>query len=461
MQKLWGGRFRQPTHPLLEAFSASLPFDQQLAREDVVGSIAHAAMLGRTRILPPRDSAQLVRGLKALLRAIDQGAFAVPPDAEDIHTAVQQALERRIGAVARKLHTARSRNDQVALDLRLFARAQADAISDHLRDVQRALVAFATRHRDVLVPGYTHLQPAQPVLVAHQWLAYVEMFQRDRERLRQTRERVNVLPLGAGALAGTSLPIDRAFVAQQLGMHAVAANSMDAVSDRDFIIELLADLALVGTHLSRLAEDWLLWSSQEFGLLEVSDAFATGSSLMPQKKNPDGVELMRGLSGRLTGALVAALTIVKGLPLTYNRDMQWATAPLIESCHLTSQALTLLAAMIPSLKIHTGRASQAAADASLCATDVAEWLVSRGIAFRDAHEAVGRLLTHAHDQGRSLRQLPLAEWRRVSPAFTEQARQLLDARRSIARKRSAGSTNPQQVHAALASWQRRLRRARD
>ncbi len=459
-KKLWGGRFRQPTHPLLELFSWSLPFDLPLARYDVEGSIAHARMLGRTRIVASHDSARLVRGLQGLLRDIERGTFpqqaSITTHVEDIHTLVQQALERRIGPVARTLHTARSRNDQIALDLRLYARAQVDTIDRNLRQVQRALVAKALQHADVVVPGYTHLQRAQPVLLAHHWLAYVEMFQRDRERLQEARARINVLPLGAGALAGTSLPIDRAFVATQLGMTAVTANSMDGVADRDFLIEVLADVALLGTHLSRLAEDWVLWSSQEFGFLELSDAFATGSSLMPQKKNPDGLELMRGLSGRLTGALMSTLAIVKGLPLTYNRDLQWGTQPLVEACQFTNTALALLATMVPAVIVHATRTAHAAADEGLCATDLAEWLVGQDVAFRDAHDAVGRLIAWSHDTGRSLRDASLAEWRRFSPAFTAEAQRLLDPRRSIARKRSSGSTHPRQVRAALAAWKRKL-----
>ncbi len=456
-QKLWGGRFSRGTDPLVARYTSSLAFDARLAPYELLGSVAHAKMLGRCGILSVADSRRLVRGLERLRRQLAQGRLRLNPAAEDVHTAVQQALERLIGPVARRLHAARSRNDQVSLDLRLYCRDAVGNLCRAIRVLQRALVDLAAAYRDVVIPGYTHLQRAQPVLLAHQLLAYVEMLERDLERLADARKRINVLPLGVGALAGTSLPIDRRYVARLLGMARLADNSMDAVSDRDFALELLAVLATVGVHLSRMAEDFILWASEEFGLLALDDSVATGSSLMPQKKNPDVLELLRGQAGLVIGQLTALLTVLKGLPLTYNRDLQWDKLCVFGALDGTQEGLEVLAHLLRHVRIRRDAARRLLQTQTLCATDLAEYLVARGVAFREAHEAVGRLIRLAEDRGERLSDLPLAVWRRAAPQFDDAARRLLDPRRSVARKRSAGSTQPAQVRRAIARWRRRLR----
>ena len=454
--KLWGGRFRKPTDPLVERYTSSIGVDYRLARYDVQGSIAHATMLGRCRIISSAESRRLVQGLTRILRAIEQGRWVPDPSAEDIHTQMQRDLERLIGPIARKLHTGRSRNDQVSVDLRLYCREASDRLTESLQHVQWSLVRLAKRYPEVIIPGYTHLQRAQPVLLAHHLLAYVEMLQRDGDRLTDARARINVLSLGAGALAGTSLPIDRRYVAKLLGMPAIAENSLDAVSDRDFALELVSVVAGIGIHLSRLAEDFILWASAEFGLLELDDAFATGSSLMPQKKNPDVLELIRGQAGLVIGELMALLTMMKGLPLSYNRDLQWDKRFVFGAVDATHDALTVLARLLAHVTIRADRAAALVDSEALCATDLAEYLVQRGVAFADAHRIVGACVADAERRGRRLREYSLIDLRRVSPHFDSTARALLDPRRSVARKRSAGSTNPQQVTRAVARWARRL-----
>ncbi len=454
--KLWGGRFTKATDPLVERFTSSIGVDYRLARYDVEGSIAHATMLGRCGIISRADSRRLVAGLTRMLRAIQAGRWTMDPRAEDIHTQLQRELERMVGPVARKLHTARSRNDQVSLDLRLYCREAIAWLAGDLRGAQRALVRFAADHRTLVIPGYTHLQRAQPVLLAHHLLAYVEMLERDLERLEDARKRVEVLPLGAGALAGTSLPIDRRAVARLLGFPRIAANSLDAVSDRDFAVELVAVLASVGVHLSRLAEDFILWATEEFGILQLGDAVATGSSLMPQKKNPDVLELIRGQAGWVVGQLAAFLTVMKGLPLSYNRDLQWDKRFVFETVEATRQALAVLARLMRHLRVRVERLPRLLESDTLCATDLAEHLVERGVAFADAHTLVGRAVAEAERQGKGLGGLPLSAFRRISPRFDKAAMALLDPRRSVERKRSEGSTNPRQVQRALARWRRRL-----
>jgi argininosuccinate lyase len=455
-RKLWGGRFTKPTDPLVERFTASIGVDYRLARHDVAGSIAHAKMLGRCRIIPAADARRLVAGLTRLLRRIERGAWVVDPRAEDIHTQVQQMLARDVGAVAAKLHTARSRNDQVSLDLRLYCRDAAGRLRQGLAGLQRALVAVAGVHRRVVIPGYTHLQRAQPVLLAHHLLAYVEMLGRDDERLGDARRRIDVLPLGAAALAGTSLPIDRRYVARLLGFARVADNSMDAVSDRDFALELTGIAAGIAVHLSRLAEDLILWTSEEFGLARLDDADATGSSLMPQKRNPDVLELVRGQAGVVIGNLTAFLTVMKGLPLTYNRDLQWDKRLLCETLEATEAALAVLARLVRRLHVQPRRAQALIAADTLCATDLAEYLVTRGVAFQEAHALVGRAVARAEQRGVDLRGLGPAEWRRISAHFGRAALAVLDPSRSVSRKRSAGGTHPSDVARALRRWRSRL-----
>ena len=458
--KLWGGRFRKPTDPRVERFTSSIGVDARLARYDVRGSIAHARMLGACGLLSRAEAARLVGGLTKLLRAIERGAFKPDPRAEDIHTQIEMMLKAMIGPVANKLHTARSRNDQVALDLRLYCRDVAEQLDGQIAALQRALVDAAAAHQDVVIPGYTHLQRAQPVLLAHHLLAYVEMLQRDRGRLADAKGRINISPLGAGALAGTSLPINRRAVARALGMSGVAGNSLDAVSDRDFAVELVSALALLGVHLSRFAEDLILWATEEFGILELDDAFATGSSLMPQKKNPDVLELIRGQAGIILGGCTALLTMLKGLPLAYNRDLQWDKAVVFQAVDASSSAVGVLIPFVQHLRIRRSRIGRLLESDELCATDIAEELVRHGVAFRTAHEAVGRVVREAAVRGRRVRDVAAASLPLFVRGLDARALRRLDPRQSVARKVSEGGTGPRQVRQAIAQWRRRLRPAR-
>ncbi len=451
-RKLWGGRFAGATDARVEAFTQSLAHDRRLARYDIAGSCAHAAMLARIGLLTQREAQRIMRGLHALAREIERGTFAWRPAFEDVHMNIEAALTERIGPLAKKLHTGRSRNDQVALDERLWLRDILAQVTGQIGTLQRALVELAAEHHDVVMPGFTHLQYAMPVLVAHHLLAYVEMLERDRQRFDEQRARVNILPLGAGALAGSGFALDRAFVARQLGFDGIARNSMDAVADRDYFIEFLASAALAGTHLSRMCEDLILWMSQPFGFIDIADAFCTGSSLMPNKKNPDVLELIRGKCGRLHGNLVTLLTVMKGLPMTYNRDMQEDKPPVFDSADTLLDCLGLLAALAPTVRFQRARLAQALQNDFLMATDWVEYLVRKGTAFRTAHELVGRAVALAQAKACGLTELPLAALRALSPAFDAGIRAVRGAQASVRAKRSAGSTRPAFVRAELQRW---------
>ncbi|MGH7893646.1 MAG: argininosuccinate lyase, partial [Candidatus Binatia bacterium] len=417
---------------------------------DVAGSGAHVRGLVRARLLTRREGQRLLRGLARVERELDAGRFRFRASDEDIHMAIERRLTELVGPLGGKLHTGRSRNDQVATDLRLWLRAECQAIDAAIARLQRALRQVATRHRDAILPGYTHLQRAQPVLLAHHLLAYHQMLARDRGRFRDGRARADELPLGAGALAGAGFPIDRAYVARLLGFRRPTANSLDAVGDRDAAAEFLAAAAITAVHLSRLAEELVLWSSEEFGFVRLPDAFATGSSMMPQKKNPDVAELVRGKTGRVVGALVALLTTLKGLPLAYNRDLQEDKAPLFDAARTVRDALDVLAAMLPALRFD-GRRMSAAADGLLLATDVADLLVERhGLPFRKAHEIVGALVRHCLATGAGLRDVDAATLRRLSPRLTPELVRGVTPARSIARRRVVGGTAPRQVRRQLA-----------
>jgi len=454
-RKLWGGRFTEATDALVEAFSASVDFDQRLARYDVQGSLAHAHMLGEVGLISRREAKAIRRGLLEILDEIESGAFEFDPGLEDVHMNIEARLIDRLGDVGAKLHTARSRNDQVALDLRLFLRDAVGEIGAALRRLQRALVELADANSDVIMPGYTHLQRGQLVLLAHHLLAYVEMFERDAERLLDALKRINVLPLGACAVAGTTLPIDRELVAEALGFPKIAANSIDAVSDRDFAVEYLADLALIALHLSRLGEELVLWSSSEFAFIRIGEAFCTGSSMLPQKRNPDVAELVRGQSGQVIGALVALLTTMKGLPLSYNRDMQHDKEPVFKATDLVLASLEVVARMLPTITVNRDVLARTLDDDSILAVDVAEYLVRKGVPFRRAHAVVGGIVGAAERAGKKLRELTLDEWRARHEAFDEEVFGLLDAKRSLERKASLGSTAPIMVKRELRRWKRR------
>jgi len=443
--KAWSGRMAEPTHPLVESFTTSLPFDRRLYSHDIIGSIAHCEMLAKQRIIPRRQATRIITALRRIRTEFDTGAFRPSAGDEDIHMAVERRLIEKIGTVGGKLHTARSRNDQVALDLRLFLRAETATIMDLLQRLRRTLAMLGNRHRDVIMPGYTHLQPAQPVLFAHHCLAYAEMLARDAGRFADCLKRLDVLPLGSGALAGTTFPIDREYMARRLGFAAVSANSMDAVSDRDFAAEFLAAGAIAGMHLSRLAEDLILWSSQEFGFVELPDAFATGSSIMPQKKNPDVAELIRGKTGRLYGNLVALLTMLKGLPLTYNRDLQEDKEPVFDSVDTLKACLEVLNALLPVLRVRGDRMRAAATAGYSLATELADYLAAKGVPFREAHRIVGEIVRHCLASGLTLEGLSLAALRRFSPRFSADVRRWLTADAAVRRRRATGGTAPQNV----------------
>ncbi len=453
--KLWGGRFSRPTHELVDAFNASIGFDRRLYREDIAGSIAHARMLAATGIISQPDCDAIVGGLEAIRADIDAGRFEFRVDREDIHLNIEAALADLLGEPARRLHTARSRNDQVATDVRLFARQAIDDALDRLRALRSVLIELARREAATVIPGYTHLQRAQPILLAHHLLAYEEMLTRDTERFAQARARTNVLPLGAGALAGVTYAIDRDFVARELGFDAITANSLDAVSDRDFVVDFHAAAALAMVHLSRLAEEVILWTSAEFAFARLDDAFATGSSIMPQKKNPDVAELARGKSARVIGNLVQALTLLKGQPLAYNKDMQEDKEPLFDSVDTLLLTLEVVAAMLPTLTFDGARGREAAVANFALATDVADYLAKRGVPFREAHEAVGTLVGRCEREGRSLADLTLEEYRAAHPSFDEGVL-AIDLDSALAARNVAGGTGPEAVASAREAAARRL-----
>ncbi len=456
-RKLWGGRFEAATNREVEAFTASIHFDRRLAPHDIQGSIAHARMLGKCGILGKGEVEAIVKGLGEIGEEIAGGTFRYDPALEDIHMHIERRLSQKIGAAGGKLHTARSRNDQVALDLRLYLRETIGEIRERIRALQRVLVAKAEVHLETVMPGYTHLQRAQPILLAHHLLAYFEMFQRDRDRFADCLGRVNVLPLGAAALAGTTLPIDRAYVAKLLGFPKLAANSEDAVSDRDFAVEFLACGALLAMHISRLAEELVLWASAEFGFIDLPDAFATGSSIMPQKKNPDVAELARGKAGRVYGALVSLLTLLKGLPLSYNRDLQEDKEPVFDASDTLRQTLDVVCLMLRAIKYRPERMRAAAADGFLNATDLAEYLVTKGVPFRQAHEAVGRIVRAGLEAGQRLEDLSLDTLRRFSPAIEADVFRFISLDACVQRRRSAGGTNSRLVGEAIREAKRALR----
>ncbi len=460
-QATWGGRFSLPPAELMLRFSESVSFDARLAQFDILGSKAHAAMLARTGLLTRRERDAIHRGLEVIAREIAAGKFKWRARFEDVHMNIEQALTRRVPAAA-KLHTARSRNDQIATDIQLYLKAACADLIQRLTAAQRAILGVAEKNRDVLIPGYTHLQRAQPVFLAHHLGAYLEMLERDAERFAAVHDHANWCPLGSGALAGTTLPIDREFTAQQLGFvdaagrPRVTQNSMDAVSDRDVHLEFAAACAFTGVHLSRIAEDLILWASQEFKFLHLPDAFCTGSSLMPQKRNPDALELIRGKSARLQGNLHTLLTLVKGLPLTYNRDLQEDKPPVFDSHDQTALCLEVLAGTCAGLRLDRARCAQAVADPALLATDLADYLVRRGVPFRVAHHAVGAAVRLAEQRRVPLNRLTLAEVRRIHAAFGRDWATSFDLQRAMARRTGTGMPGPAQVRRQLARWRKRL-----
>ncbi len=449
---MWKGRFQQETAPAVQRFTESISFDWRLYKFDIQGSIAHASALEKAGLLTPEERGQIESGLKAIEKEIDEDRFTFRTDLEDVHMNIESALTERIGSTGAKLHTARSRNDQVALDLRLYLRHETDEVVHLIVTLQRALVELGGKYRETILPGYTHLQRAQPVLFAHHLLAYVEMLQRDRERLVDARQRINRMPLGSGAIAGSTIHLDRDHVARLLGFPEVTRNSMDAVSDRDFVAEFLFTLALAGIHLSRLSEDLILFASAEFQFIKLSDRYTTGSSLMPQKKNPDVCELTRGKTGRLVGNLVSLLTTLKGLPMTYNRDLQEDKEALFDSVDQIKLVLEVYAGMIPEIEVDSQRTREAANDPGLLATDLADYLVLHGLPFRQAHEVIGKLVAYAISQGRGFADLRLEEFQRFSEKFGPDLFAVLDLDRAIDHRTATGAPSRKNVAAALEAW---------
>ena len=455
---MWKGRFQKETTDLVQQYGESISYDWRLYPYDVRGSIAHAEALAAAKIITRKEFIAIRNGLREIEADITAGNFEFKIALEDIHMNIESALTARIGDAGAKLHTARSRNDQVALDVRMYCREEVDNIIGLLKRMQKSLVQCALKNQSAVIPGYTHLQRGQPVLFAHHLLAYVEMFDRDCGRLTDARTRVNVMPLGSGALAGSTIPLDRNLIAEKLDFPAISQNSMDAVSDRDFVAEILFALALAGTHLSRLSEDVILWATAEFRFVTLSDAHTTGSSLMPQKKNPDVAELTRGRSGRLYGNLMSILTTLKGLPMTYNRDLQEDKEPLFDSIDTIKAALRVFAEMIDEMKVNEKETAAAADDPYLLATDVADWLVKHKVPFRRAHEIVGQLTAHCVENDRQYPELSLEDFQAFDSVFDESVFKVFDVQTALKARVTTGAPSPVNVARQLSKWQRKLAR---
>jgi len=447
--KLWGGRFSQPTDAFVEEFTASIDFDKRLYRQDIRGSIAHARMLGRQDIIPQADVDDIISGLEEILARIEAGDFDFSVSLEDIHMNIEARLSAAIGEAGKRLHTGRSRNDQVAVDIRLYLREEIGEVIRYLDLLEDALLFQAETNLGAIMPGYTHLQVAQPILFSHHMLAYVEMFRRDRGRMKDCAKRLNVLPLGAGALAGTTFPIDREYVASELGFSGPTRNSLDSVSDRDFALEFISASSILMMHLSRFSEELILWSTSEFDFIELSDSFCTGSSIMPQKKNPDVPELVRGKTGRVYGNLMALLTVMKALPLAYNKDMQEDKEPLFDTIDTVKGSLKIFADMIREMKIKADIMREAAARGFSNATDVADYLVRTGMPFREAHEVVGKSVRYGIEHGKKLEELSLAEWKSFSNLIGDDIYAAITLEASINARSATGGTALVRVKAEI------------
>ena len=457
-KRMWGGRFVEETDRLVQVFGASIDVDKRMAIEDIEGSIAHASMLMSQGILSEEECKVICTGLEEIREDILAEKFTWDPALEDVHMNIEHELTRRIGSVGGKLHTARSRNDQVATDLRLWLRTAGKQIGAELHAFRSTLVHLSEAHLDVIMPGYTHLQVAQPVLFAHHLMAYYAMFSRDSERLSQTLERMNDSPLGAGALAGTSFDIDRGTTAEQLGFKGVALNSMDAVSDRDFVLDFLSFSSIVMVHLSRLSEELILWSSQEFGFITLPDSHTTGSSIMPQKKNPDMCELIRGKTGRVCGSLMALLMTIKGLPLTYNKDMQEDKEGVFDAADTLQASLKIYSAMLSGIQVHAERMRAAASSAFSNATDLADYLARKGMPFRQAHNVVGRLVAICLEEGIPLESLPIEKMQQVSPLIGDDVLEYLELDAVVDARNSLGGTATREVERQIKLAQEQLKR---
>jgi argininosuccinate lyase len=458
--KPWGGRFKEDLDKRVEAFTASLPFDRRLAAEDIVGSMAHGRMLLKTGIIAPREGEMILKGLQEIGEEISRGEFPYDLSLEDIHMNIEKRLIDKIGSTGGKLHTARSRNDQVALDMHLYVKRELREVEKLIAELQEVILDMAHENLEVIVPGYTHLQRAQPVLLSHHLMAYFWMLQRDRERFLDAYKRADLMPLGAGALSGTSFPIDREEVARELGFSALYENSMDAVSDRDFVLEFLSCSCLLLMHLSRLSEELVLWSSHEFSFLELGDAFTTGSSMMPQKKNPDVPELVRAKTGRVYGNLMALLTVFKGLPLTYNKDMQEDKEPLFDSVDTVKNVLNLYVQLLKSIEVCREKISSALQDDFSTATELADYLACKGVSFREAHHVIGRLVRHCLDEGKLLKDLSSGELTAFHPLLgSVEALARLSPGEAVKAKKCRGGTAPEAVKKQLQAAREALNKA--
>jgi argininosuccinate lyase len=445
MKKLWAGRFKEETEKSVEQFTSSVAFDARLWKYDIEGSIAHVKMLAKQKIILKKEAGSIIKGLNEIKREIQSGRFRFHDSLEDVHMNIEHALIKKIGPVGGKVHTGRSRNDQVALDIRLFLKAEIKDIIKLIGDFQKVMLSLAEKHIEIIIPGYTHLQRAQPVLLSHHLLAYYEMLGRDRERLEDCLKRVDVMPLGSAALAGTTLPIDRKYTARLLGFAKISENSMDAVSDRDFVIEFISAAASIMVHLSRLSEEFIIWNTGEFGFIELPDAFTTGSSIMPQKKNPDVLELIRGKSGRVFGSLTAMLTVMKGLPLAYNRDMQEDKEPIFDTVDTVKSCLEMLIKMMPKVKFNKEVMEKTAEGGFSTATNLAEYLAKKGLPFRDAHKVAGNLVRYCLETGRTMNGLKLKELKSFSELIEKDVFGSLTLEASIKDKKSYGGTSKKMV----------------
>ena len=456
MAKLWAGRTSGETSAAADDFNSSIRFDSRMFRQDITGSMAHAAMLGARGILEPGEAEEIIEGLRGILADLESGALSFDFSCEDIHMFVEQVLTERLGDLGKKLHTARSRNDQVALDLRMYLREESDGISGLLRNLVSALTDLAGENLDTILPGYTHLQRAQPILFGQHLMAYAMMFLRDLDRLRDGRKRLNLSPIGACALAGTGFPTDRLYEAEALGFEGVCLNSLDAVSDRDFCVELLSALSLIMTHLSRLSEELVLWSSWEFRFVTLSDAYTTGSSIMPQKKNPDMAELIRGKTGRVYGSLMTLLTVLKGLPLAYNKDMQEDKEAVFDACDTVKACLGIMVPMLSTLTVQKENMLRAAREGFINATDLADYLVEKGLPFRSAYKISGALVAECIREGFVLETLPLERYRAHSPLIGEDVYPAIDLRECVEKRASLGGTSRASVEQQIAWVKERL-----
>jgi argininosuccinate lyase len=457
MKKPWGGRFKESTDKLMERFNASIGFDKKLYAYDIQGSIAHCKMLAKCKIISLPESKKIISGLQQILEEFESGKFQCSDALEDIHMNVERRLLDLIGPVGGKLHTARSRNDQVCLDVRLYLRAEAKEILNRLHEMEKTLFAVAKDSIDFIMPGYTHLQRAQPISLSHHLLAYLEMFHRDRDRISDNLKRIDIMPLGSAALAGTNFPIDRSYVAKLLGFSVVSHNSMDSVADRDFMIEFCSAASILMMHLSRFCEEIVLWSSSEFNFIELSDAFSTGSSIMPQKKNPDAAELIRGKSGRIYGNLMALLTLMKSLPMAYNKDLQEDKEPLFDTVDTVKICLDVFSGMIKTAKFKKIPEKEMKSSGFLTATDLADYLVLQNVPFRDAHEITGKTVAYCLEKGKNLEELKLKELSKISSKFDSKVFEYISLENSVDRKNVYGGTARSQIKKQIRRWQKILK----